>query len=334
MALTPPIEPMLAKATDNLPAPGALPGGLALEPKYDGFRLLVFRLAGSVRVQSRAGHDLGAAFPEIADAAAALPEDVVLDGEAVIMVGGRLEFGALQQRLNRAARTTRRLAHVQPAHYVAFDLLQRGGRELLREPYRVRRAALEELFATHDLTSPWTLSPVTSDREEAEQWLTLWGPVGVEGVVAKGWDQPYQPGRRGWLKVRARETSEAVVGAVTGPVHAPETVLLGRYDAEGILRLAARSTPLASTLRRDLGRLLTPAGAGHPWAGARISASWGSREPLDFAPVEPEHVVEFHGDVAVDAGRWRHPVRVVRLRPDVDPGDVPAFGEGLRPTSG
>ncbi|MFG2191758.1 ATP-dependent DNA ligase [Streptomyces sp. NPDC048639] len=328
MVLVPPIEPMLATATDALPAPSALPGGLALEPKYDGFRLMVFRTGGTTQLLSRVGKRLDDAFPEITEAAAALPEDVVLDGEVVIMVDGKLQFGALQQRVNRAPHTARRLAHVQPAHYVVFDLLQRGTTELLHEPYRVRRAALEDLFTRHDLTAPWTLTPVTSDREQAEQWLTLWTPVGVEGVVAKGWDQPYRPGRRGWFKVRARETSEAIVAAVTGPVAAPDTVLLGRYDQGGTLRLAARSTPLTPALREDLGHLLTVAGSTHPWAHAHIAASWGRSEELEFTPVEPEQVMEFLGDVAVDAGRWRHAVRALRLRADIEPGDVPPFGDG------
>ncbi|MGP3947309.1 ATP-dependent DNA ligase [Streptomyces sp. 7N604] len=334
MALIPPIEPMLAKATDTLPVPRALPGGIALEPKYDGFRLLVFHSAGTTQLQSRSGNDLSTAFPEITEAAAALPEEVVLDGEAVILMEGRLQFGALQQRVNRPLATTRHLAHLQPAHYLAFDLLQRGTAELLHEPYRARRAALEDLFATHDLGAPWTLTPVTDDRELAEQWLTLWGPVGVEGVVAKGWDQAYHPGRRGWIKVRAKETSEAITGAVTGPVTAPLTLLLGRYDTDGILRLAARSTPLTASLRSELGRLLTAGGPGHPWADVHITASWSSREPLEFTPVEPEHVVEFHGDTAVDAGRWRHAVRPLRLRTDIAPADVAPFGEGQRPVSG
>jgi ATP-dependent DNA ligase len=334
VVLTPPVEPMLARAVPALPGSAALPGGVAFEPKYDGYRLLAFRTGAEVRLQSRNARDLTGAFPEITEAVAALGEDVVVDGEAVIYVGGRLEFTALQHRLNRPPRTAARLAREQPAHLVTFDLLQRGTTELLRLPYRERRAALEELFERHDLRAPWSLSPSTTDREQAEEWLRTWPAVGVEGLVAKGLDQPYQPGRRGWYKIRAKDTTEAVIGAVTGSPHRPETVLLGRYDDTGTLRLVARSTPLAPPLRRDLGGFLTPAGADHPWTGIRVSTSWGSREPLEFTCVQPDQVAEFHADPAIDRGRWRHLVQVKRLRADVAPGDVPPFGAGAESAVG
>jgi ATP-dependent DNA ligase len=327
-------EPMLARAVDRLPPPGTLPGGLVFEPKWDGWRLLVSTLGDRVRLRSRAGTDLTAAFPEIVQAAAELDEELVLDGEVVIYRGGRLDFGALGHRLGRRLGETARLARTEPAYFIAFDLLHRAGRSLLGRPYRVRRAELEELFAEHVLTAPWSLSPSTSDRRQAKEWMTAWSAVGVEGVVAKGLSQRYEPGRRGWLKVRARRSAEAVVGAVTGSPARPETVLLGRYDKGGRLRLVARSTPLAPRLRQELGQVLTSATPAHPWRGMRIAKTWGSREPLVFAAVEPAVVVEFTGDTAVDTGRWRHAVRVLRLRPDVAPQDVPGFGAGYEAASG
>lgn len=319
---------MLAKAVPRLPGPGALPGGLVYEPKYDGFRMLVFAGAGGeVFLQSRSGGDLTGAFPEIAEAAAALGEDVVIDGEAVIYLGGRLDFGALQQRMVRRPRDVARLVREQPAHMIAFDLLQHAGSEMLTWTYRERRTALESLFQGHDMRAPWALTPSTTDRALAEEWLTQWAAVGVEGLVVKGLDQRYEPGRRGWMKYRTRTTAEAIVGAVTGSLSHPETVLLGRYTAAGRFVLVARSTPLSPRLRAELGGgLLQPAAADHPWRDVTFSAHWGSREPLAFTPVAPQLVAEFHGDTAVDRGRWRHPVRLHRLRIDVGPDDVPTHG--------
>ncbi|MFF8842060.1 DUF2188 domain-containing protein [Streptomyces sp. NPDC015127] len=326
MVLVPPVEPMLARAVSGLPGPGALPGGTVFEPKYDGYRLIVFADAEGVFLQSRNGRDLTAFFPEIADAAAALGEDVVIDGEVVIHTGGRLDFSALQQRINRRPRTVARFARDTPAHLIAFDLLQHAGAEMLTWPYRERRAALESLFQGHGLEAPWALSPSTTDRDEAQRWLRKWAAVGVEGLVAKGLGQAYEPGRRGWQKYRSRHTAEAVVGAVTGTLKRPESVLLGRYDAGGELRLVARSTPLPAALRSELGGLFTAAGPDHPWRGVRISSHWGSREPLDFTPVAPQVVAEFYGDTAVDRGRWRHPVRLHRVRTDMTPDDLPLHG--------
>ncbi|MGI5405070.1 hypothetical protein ACQEVG_37675 [Streptomyces sp. CA-135486] len=164
------------------------------------------------------------------------------------------------------------------------------------------------LFQGHGLQAPWALTLSTTDRVLAQQWLTEWTAVGVEGLVIKGLGQSYQPGRRGWLKYRTRSTAEAVIGAVTGSLIRPETVLLGRYTSDGRFLLVARSTPLAPRIRAELGGgLLAPAGADHPWRDVDFTSHWGSREPLAFTPVAPQLVAEFHGDTAVDRGRWRHP---------------------------
>lgn len=323
VVVTPPLEPMLARSVDVLPGPAALPGGTVYEPKYDGYRLLVFAGGGRAFLQSRNRSDLTVAFPEITDAARALGEDVVLDGEVIVYREGRLDFGALQPRINRRPATTARLAREQPAHLIAFDLLHRAGTDLITRPYRERRAALEALFADHALSAPWALTPATQETDQARTWMRQWAAAGVEGVVAKGQDQPYQPGRRGWLKYRHRDTTEGIIGAVTGSLNRPETVLLGRYTTDGELHLVARSTPLPAALRRELANLLTPAGPSHPWHGMRVSSHWGSREALIFTPAAPNLVAEFYGDAAIDQGRWRHPVRVHRLRFDLAPSDVP-----------
>ncbi|MGW7356252.1 ATP-dependent DNA ligase [Streptomyces sp. NPDC054802] len=332
--MVPPVEPMLARAVPRLPGPSALPGCTVFEPKYDGFRLLVFAGAERVFLQSRNGRDLTEAFPEITEAASALGEDVVLDGEAVIYREGRLDFGALQQRTNRRPSAVAELARREPAHFIAFDLLHHAGADMLEWPYRERRAALESLFQGHTLEAPWALTPTTNDVDQAEQWMRQWAQAGVEGIVAKGAAQPYRPGRRGWQKYRSRDTAEALIGAVTGTLTRPETVLLGRYTSDGELRLVARSTPAPPALRDQLSDQLHPGGPDHPWREMRISSHWGSRTPLDFTCVQPELIAEFHGDTAIDRGRWRHPVRLHRLRPDLTPDDLPPAEEPPPPSSG
>ncbi|WP_328862997.1 ATP-dependent DNA ligase [Streptomyces sp. NBC_00306] len=247
---------MAAHALARLPAPGAMPGGMVFEPKYDGYRMLVFVHGGKVFLQSRNLRDLTGALPEIAEAAGALGKDVVLDGEVVIHTGGRLDFSALQQRLTRHPATAAPLAAEQPAHFIAFDMLEHQGTDMLTWPFAERRAALESFFHQHALLTPWQLTPVTTDRDLAEQWLTEWGGLGVEGVVAKGAQQPYLPGQRRWFKIRARDTAEAMVGAVTGPIASPNTLLLGRYTRGGQLRLVARTTPLPLALRNEIGPTL------------------------------------------------------------------------------
>jgi ATP-dependent DNA ligase len=324
VALIPPIEPMLARPAERLPRPGALPGGAVYEQKLDGYRTVVFARAGRGYVQSRRGADLGRAFPEIARAAAVLPEDAVFDGELVILKEGRLDFQALQQRARHSGTSAARLARELPAHVIVFDLLEVAGEALLDRPFGERRDALERLVARRGLSAPWVLCPHTRDRATAEGWLEpAWGTVGIEGVVTKGLGQTYRPGERGWWKTRAYATAEGVIGGITGPLHSPQTLLLGRYDGVGDLRLIARSTPLPATVRRDLAQALAPAGPGHPWQGRRFSAGWGTRDPLVYQPVHPGLVAEFRADTAVDHGRYRHPVRFLRLRDDMTPADLP-----------
>ncbi|WP_371648166.1 MULTISPECIES: ATP-dependent DNA ligase [unclassified Streptomyces] len=319
---------MLAQARRELPPDGALPGTLQFEHKPDGFRAVVFARTDLVRVQSRQGTDLNPAFPDIAQAAAQLGEDLVLDGELVVAHEGRLDFGELQRRARRSGRSAVQATAEHPAYLIVFDVLEAAGTELVARPYRERRALLEDLFACGVLTAPFTLCPATGDRATALDWLDpAWGAAGIEGVVVKGTEQTYQMGKRGWLKVRSRSTSEGVIGAVTGATTSPDTLLLARYDAAGKLRLIARTTPLAPAVRRDLGERLRPAGPGHPWHGRRFSAGWGARSELDFHPVQPDVIAEFIADTSVDAGCYRHPVRFLRIRAELHPMHVPLFGE-------
>lgn len=249
--------------------------------------------------------------------------------------GDRLSFEELQRRASSGGRTVQQLAAAMPAHFIAFDVLQKDGQELVNEPYERRRAVLEDLFTEHDLTPPWTLCPMTTDPAVAQEWLESWtGVQGVEGLVIKGLGQRYMSGARGWFKVRRRETTEAVIGGVTGTLRRPQLLVLGRYDEDGRLRAVGRTTPLTPDAARQLADHLTEAAPGHPWTGIRFTATWGSREPLDPILVVPDQVVEISADTAVERGAWRHPLRFVRLRMDVTVADVPPFGEGAQPSSG
>ncbi|MGZ0200600.1 ATP-dependent DNA ligase [Streptomyces sp. RM1] len=313
-------EPML-----SAPVPGPdLRPGWAAEPKWDGFRALFSIDAGRVVLRSRRGTEMAASFPEIVAGAAQLPDATALDGELVVWdSAGRLAFERLQNRLARRGAGAARAAQEWPAHFVAFDLLRLSGTETIRWPYQRRRAALESLFAARRLVVPWALCPSTTDPEAVREWLT-WASVGMEGVVFKRVTDAYQPSVRGWTKYKVRETSEAIVGAVTGTLSSPRTVLLGRYDGEGRLQYVGRTTTLPRAAGAAVGGLLAPGRGGHPWTGWTFTAGWGSRETLDVTLVEPGLVVEVGVDVARDAsGRWRHPARWHRARPDLSPADVP-----------
>jgi ATP-dependent DNA ligase len=213
---------MLAEARSELPPERALPGGLVFEQKPHGYRTVLFAGPGRAHLQSRNGADLSGAFPEISVAGRALREPLVLDGELVVATEGRLDFGQLQQRARRRGAGARQAARTTPAHLIVFDVLDTADGPLPAEPYRVRRAQLESLFADGVLAAPFVLCPATTDRATAEDWLDpAWGAAGIEGVVVKGLDQKYQPARRGWIKVRARASAEAVVASATGRVSAP-----------------------------------------------------------------------------------------------------------------
>lgn len=301
----------------------ALPPGWASEPKWDGFRALISVDAGRVVLRSRRGTEMAASFPEIVAGAAQLPEATAMDGELVVWEAGRLAFERLQNRLQRRGAGASRAAGEWPAHFVAFDLLRLSGTDTTGWPYRRRRAALESVFASRRLSAPWVLCPSTTDPDTVREWLT-WASVGMEGLLFKRLDSVYEPAVRGWRKYKVRETTEAIVGAVTGSLAAPSSLLLGRYDDHGRLQYTGRTTTLAQAASSSVAGLLAPARRGHPWTGWSFSAGWGSRETLDVTLVEPELVVEVGVDVARDAsGRWRHPARLHRARLDLSPGDVP-----------
>lgn len=295
----------------------------------DGYSAQLARWAdGRVMLRSRQGTDMTAAFPEIADAALAqLPGDTGLDGELVVWEGERLAFERLQQRLaRRRGAGALEAARTWPAHLVVFDVLHLDGTGISPWSYARRRTVLETLFAHTPLTAPFTLCPSTTDPDTARDWLT-WTSAGLEGLCFKRLAEPYRPGTRAWGKYKVRTTTEAIVGAVTGSAAALRTLLLGRYDESGRLRYIGRTVPLDRTAATSLGTALAPTRGRHPRTGRTFAAGWGSRDVLDVALIDPQLVVEVAVDVARDgAGRWRHPVRLHRLRPDLPARAVPPFG--------
>ncbi|MFE7765881.1 ATP-dependent DNA ligase [Streptomyces sp. NPDC057438] len=320
-------EPML---TTPISLPDVRPG-CAAEPKWDGFRALVSVAAGQVVLRSRRGTEMGPSFPEVVVGAVQLPDATSLDGELVVWdAAGRLAFERLQNRLARHGAGADRAAEEWPAHFVTFDLLRLSGTDTTSWPYRRRRAALESVFAAHRLSAPWALCPSTTEAVVVREWLT-WASVGMEGVVFKRLDDAYRPSVRGWQKYKVRETSEAIVGAITGSLAVPCTLLLGRYDTEGRLQYVGRTTTLAQAAGAAVADLLAAGARGHPWTGWSFSAGWGSQETLNVTLVEHELVVEVGVDVARDAsGRWRHPAHWHRARPDLSPADVPRLASPPR----
>ncbi|MFA1544394.1 ATP-dependent DNA ligase [Actinomadura monticuli] len=332
MHIRSPVKPMLATTVDRVPPPQSCPGGCRYEPKFDGFRAVaIVDEAGAVHLSSRRRVRFNDAFPEVVTAVRErVPPGTVVDGEIVRWgPDGRLDFGALQRR-HVAGRRRGELARAEPCHYVVFDVLESDGADLRPEPLRERRLVLEALLGDEPPGALVVVTPQTPDVEEARIWFDALAGQGIEGLVVKDADGPYLEGRRRWWKVKRRVTAEAVVGGVTGTRQAPESLILGRYDAEGRLRVVARTTPLAPAARTGLAAVLHHAGPDHPWPpelpAGFAGGPYGAHPPIRYVRTEPEAVVEFSGDAAVEGGRWRHAVRYVRLRTDLSPAQVPAFG--------
>ena len=266
---------------------------------------------------------MGSSFPEVVAGAVELPDATALDGELVVWdAAGRLAFERLQNRLARCGAGAARAAQEWPAHFVAFDLPRLSGTDTTGWPYRRRRAALDSVFAARRLIAPWALCPSTTEADVVREWLS-WASVGMEGVIFKRLDDAYRPSVRSWQKYKVRETSEAIVGAITGPLAFPAPCCSAGTTTEDAFSTSAAPPPLP---RRQVLRspgLLARGRRGHPWTGWSFSAGWGSQEKLTVTLVEPELVVEVGVDVARDAAdRWRHPARWHRARPDLSPADV------------
>lgn len=316
-----PQDPMLARHVSALPEVGALRGGCVYEPKFDGYRALLFVGEDGCRVQSRRGHDMTDAFRDVADAAYEhLPEGLVLDGELVVWVDGGLDFSELQRRAGRGG--NRRLKQA-PASFVAFDLLAAGGNDVRSAALSIRRQLLETVLEDAPLSVQ--LCPQTADRDEAREWMadSTAAGVGIEGLVAKGQATTYRGGVREWLKYRERDTVEVVVGAVGGSIDAPTHLLLASPDVHGTLRFAGTTSELTTRQRAEIVPLLAPADSVHAWLPDGAEASrWGTNGKRMIVPVQETLVVEISTDSTIQDGRWRHPTKFIRARPDLSASEV------------
>lgn len=286
-------------------------------------RAAVFVSPDGAALFSRQGKDLSRYFPELIQAAASqIPPGCVLDGEAVIWAGERLDFDALQKRLVTGVKALPALARERPASFVAFDLLAVPGHDIRETPLAGRRELLEHLAA--DWVPPLNLSPATRDRELALQWFEEMPAVGVEGLMVKAAGQSYQPGVRQWWKVKRRETVDVVCAAVIGPMARPEYVVAG-LPVKGRLRIVGRSSALTAVAARALAAQLREPIGPHPWPEVITETTLNrfskDKGPVHLTRVEPI-VVEVSADVAWSGNAFRNALRYVRPRPELDPGDV------------
>lgn len=335
LPVQPPVKPMLAKSVPEIPEPGSVPGGMLYEPKWDGFRCIVFRDGPEVELGSRNERPLTRYFPEVVDAVRAeLPTRCVVDGEIVIAAGDRLDFEALQLRLHPAASRVRKLAAEIPASFVAFDLLAVDDEALLEVGFGQRRARLEAALA--GVHPPVHVTPVTEDVELARQWFDRFEGAGLDGLVAKAHTLPYRPDQRVMVKVKHARTADCVVAGFrwhkSGPVVG--SLLLGLYEEGGDLQhvgvAASFPMPRRRALVDELAAYRMGSFRGHPWeswAGANgggpermpgATSRWNATKDLSWEPLRPELVVEVAYD-HMEGTRFRHTAQFRRWRPDRSP---------------
>jgi ATP-dependent DNA ligase len=341
LAVPPPLLPMLAKSRPDLP-PG---DGWLFEPKWDGFRTLVFRDGEELFIQSRDEKPLNRYFPELElPLKTQLPDRCVVDGEIVIARGGALDFEALQLRLHPAASRVKKLAGELPASVVLWDVLCLGDRSLLATPFRERRALLASMLA--HASAPIYLTPATSDRAIASDWFRRFEGAGLDGVMAKAVEGLYEPNKRVMFKVKHERDCDCVVAGFRWHKDAAQTavgsLLLGLYDDRGALQSVGVSASFTATKRRELVEVLRPyrddALAGHPWAawasatvaheagldgGQRMpggKSRWSQGKDLSWEPLRPELVVEVAYD-HMQGARFRHTAQFRRWRVDKKPAD-------------
>lgn len=321
-ALQPPVAVALAKLVKSFPPPGALPGVMYAEPKWDGYRTIALINFDGVTLWSRQGKELTRVLPDLAAALGAqVPPGVVLDGESVIWNRDRLDFEALQRRMVTSRAALPALVQEFPAAFAAFDVLAVAGKDVRGIPFAGRRQLLEEL--AREWAAPLALSPTTTDPELAKTWLRDLPATGIEGLVFKGGSQPYDASRS-WLKLKHKNVLDVVCAAVIGPLTQPQAIIAG-LPIDGQLRIVGRCTVLSARARRDLGRQLRPAQPGHPWP-EQISETSLNRFSKDKGPVQLTRieplVVEVAADVAWSGKSFRHPLSFVRARPELDPAAV------------
>jgi ATP-dependent DNA ligase len=329
----PPIEPMLAKIAEALPdGPGFL-----FEPKWDGFRALVFRGAEQTYLQSRDLRPLNRYFPKLEKALhEALPKGCVLDGEIVVAGTRGLDFDALQQRIHPAPSRVARLSKETPAGFVAFDLLAAGGKSTMELPQSERRLRLERLLGKS--RPPLYLTPVTRDRAQAQEWLAQFEGAGLDGVIAKLESATYQPGKRAMLKIKHVRSADCVVAGFRWYKERDDAVgslLLGLYDEAGVLHHVGVTSAFTMAVREQLAKELAPLRTGveqHPWrewAGAVVGdalrmpgaqSRWSGGKDLSWEPLKPERVCEVKYD-HLQGRRFRHATTFIRWRIDKAPAD-------------
>jgi ATP-dependent DNA ligase len=330
LPLMPPVAPMLAKPAVDIPA------GQLYEPKWDGFRSIIFRDGDEVEIGSRKERPMTRYFPEVVDAVLAnFPSRAVIDGEIVIVDQERntLDFEALQQRIHPAVSRVNLLARETPASFVAFDLLALDDADLTGQPLIARRAALEQ--ALLEAAAPVYLTPVTQDLDVARQWFDQFEGAGLDGLIAKKLDLRYQPDKRVMTKIKHERTADCVVAGYRVHKSGPDalgSLLLGLYDDRGVLVSVGVVGAFPMARRRQLFtelQSLVTSFDDHPWAWARQeegertprkseTSRWNAGKDLSFVPLRPERVVEVRYDY-MEGVRFRHTTQFVRWRPDRDP---------------
>ena len=336
LPFTPPLAPMLSSAAGSLPEGH----GWQFEPKWDGFRTLVFRDGAEILLQSRDEKAMNRYFPElVAPLAAALPARCVLDGEIVIVGSAGLDFESLLLRIHPAESRVKLLAAQTPASFVAWDLLALDDEDLRETSLAVRRERLEKVLAR--AVPPVHLSPATRDRAVALDWFRRFEGAGLDGVMAKRLDEPYRAGERTMIKVKHTRTADCVVAGFRWHKNGAGTMvgslLLGLYDDDGTLHHVGVTAAFTNAVRRELVAELAPlrekALEGHPWRGwaeaqekaaakgQRLPGSttrWNRGKDLSWEPLKPERVCEVAYD-HMQGTRFRHAAHFVRWRPDKRP---------------
>jgi ATP-dependent DNA ligase len=336
LPVMPPVAPMLAKAIESVPAPDAVPGGLLYEPKWDGFRCIVFRDGDEIELGSRNERPMTRYFPELVAALAEnVPSRCVIDGEIVIAHQNRLDFEALLNRIHPAASRVRLLAAETPASFVAFDLLALDEVSLMDKPFATRREML--ISALADAEPPIFRTPATDSHELAQDWFEVFEGAGLDGVVAKPLSGRYQPDKRAMFKIKHDRTADCVVAGYRWHKTSTPTdplvgsLLLGLYDDTGTLQFVGVSAAFPMARRRALVEELAAQRIEpeeHPWAewataeraegGDRMPGAqtrWNAGKDLSWVPLRPERVCEVAYD-AMQGTRFRHTAKFRRWRDD------------------